>query len=309
MSNKNIIPDFPIIAKTTPEKIEVPDADYQAIYAQMVNEFLGQRVGCETLEDTRKYVEGVLNEAVHGMRFRNGKWEAWGRCPARSAKEIKRLGWREALRKRLRIYHYDIDEGFQGNPHQNTDAETEKKSFFDPDNPFNTKLSPEDMSGIDNFVDETFETFPHLDTVTDRPGVEYLAFLALKIRDTIRSNSAVSDKIVRAYKELTDTLGISGLKRMALQNQASEGTVDELVKIYEQTRATFPEMEEELIREEFELLMQKRDEGSISDATLWAYVRFYKYKFENEEELRKFVYRDPKSEKREAKSEKESAKI
>lgn len=279
-------PDFPTAAKATPEKIEVPDAEYQAIYETMVNAFLGQRVGCETLDDTRGYVKTVLDEAVHGMRFKNGKWEVWSRCPAKSAEDIRKLGWREALRKRLRIYHYDLEDGFQGNPHQ---KDGEEKEVFDPANPYGLKLSPEDRQEMQGFIDQLMEEFPQLDTVSDYAGVEMLAFLRLKTRDAIRSNTALSDRFTRMYKELTDTLGISGQKRLALQGQASEGTLEELVKIYEQTKAAFPEIEEEEIREEFALLRQKRDAGSISDATMWAWIKRYGYEFRDEGELDGFI--------------------
>jgi len=281
------IPD--ITRRVIPDKIPVPEKEYEIIFSAMVNAFHGNRVGCETLEGTKEYVKRLLRESIEGMKYRNGSWTIWKKCPAASKKEIKKLGWREALNKRLRTYHYDLNKGFLGNPHTNKPIKVGLRSLDDPSNPNRLKLSADDKKEMEEYKAKLLTDFPQLNSISDKSGIEALAFWHIKNKKLIRENGMIDDKHIKIYKELTDTLGISGSKRKAIKEETSEGTLEELHKIYKTTKKDYPEIEEDYIKEEFALLWQKYQNNSITRKTFDAWIRLEGYDFKTDEEFLKFI--------------------
>jgi hypothetical protein len=274
--------DVKISKTSVPAKITIPAPEYDKIFLDMVQAMKGNRIGCETVDSTKEYVKLKLQEACQGMRYKNGKWEIWQRCPAKTEKEVGKFGWRESLKKRLRVYQYDLDRGFLG-------AHKHEFSNKVDLNPNQLKLSPEQEKKLETIKNQILEEFPTLDTISDSIGLNMLAHLKIKMEELIKENRMPEKKMVDMYKDLTDNMGISGSKRNAIKEQVGEGTLNDLFNIFQKTEKIYPELEEDYLREELELLYQKFKSNNITRETFDALITKLGFNFSSDKELEKFI--------------------
>lgn len=271
-------------AAETPAKIELPETNYDVIFVEMTQAFLGNRDGCSTIEDTKEYVRKILTEAIYGVKHNEGgEAKPWQRCPARKTSDIKKLGWRTALNKRLRVFHYDLDKGFIGRS-ANVSSE-----LSDPQNPFEFHLTPEQVGEVDKTAKQIVDDFPELDAEADSIGIQMLAYIKLKNDEIIKTNKAPDKKLVDMFTALSDNLGISGNKRKAVKERLSDGTLEQLFTIYSETKKVYPTLEEEYYKEEVALLWQMYNNEEITRPTFDALISRLGFKFATDDEIVEFI--------------------
>jgi hypothetical protein len=250
----------------------------------MAQAFLGNRAGCKTLEDTKVYVRRVLTEAIHGIKHdEEGNVVPWQRCPARTMSEIRKLGWRDALNKRLRVFHYDLNKGFMGRS-ANVSPELD-----DSQNPLEFHLTPQQEKEVDETAKQIVEDFPELDAEADSIGIRMLAYIKLKSDEAIKKNQTPDKKLVDMFTALSDNLGISGNKRKAVKEKLSDGTIEQLFSIYNETKKVYPTLEEEYLKEEVALLWQMVNNKEITRPTFDALIARLGFKFSSDEEIVEFI--------------------
>ena len=142
---------------------------------------------------------------------------------------------------------------------------------------------------MDERTEELKKDFPTLSSQADHIGMRMVAYIEMKMNDCIKSNRPIPKEIVEMYKTLTDNLGISGNKRKAVGEQIKEGTIDQLHRIYKQTKEVYPQLEEKIGREEVALLWQALNNKEITRQTFDALISRLGYHFKNDNEIVQFI--------------------
>jgi len=270
--------------------IEFPDkATYDRILNDMVIAFLHSRVGCETEESTDKYCRNVLATCKSGFRT-NG--DIWKNAPGKPSDD-----WYEVLRKRLRIYRYDIDNRrlIPGNTKKTSIKLQEKFGLKKPDkkdlstafdatdSPISKQsLSASEKVQMEDFKEAFLKDFPIKKSVVDILMMNRLAFMYIMNKrdyDNIEITRFLTDEIIK----LSESLGVSGKQRVSQDDKDRSGTIDELVSIYKKTKEEYIDIDVEYMREELLLISNAIHRGTLEEFLGMSYVkRLFGYTIDGE---------------------------
>lgn len=266
-------------------EIDVPKDQYISILDDMVLAFLRKRVGCENKINCEQYCRDILDTCISGYK-RNGK--PWHSAPGKHYDD-----WYDVLKKRLKVYKYDIEkrEVIPGNTKTSEklkkakeesiknilsiaggDVETWSGGKVEPPTYGGDVLTISEKRMKEEFIERLKNEFPEQITAAEDIIFERLGLLyVINMRDI--SSVSITDKVTDQIKNLIETLGISGKQRVNLSIQDKTGTISKLIEIYEETKKSFIDAEKEYILEELTLISNAIHRGTIDEFLGMSHIR------------------------------------
>lgn len=270
--------------------LKVPAKFRESLLRDMTRAYKGRLYKGVPIENPYLHAKWILDRAIRGV---DAHGKPWTNVP--NNQDIDDI---ELLRRRLRVLRYDMDKGEvigwktgkdgqepgdvqevvkQLLPGPNKDS-VERTLTYGSD--INTLLTEEEEKKYKRFIRDVLKEFPQLDTVSDRPQVEMLALLKIRM-DRTKAELAINperrvgkeaEEISKLYRETLESLGISGKQRKAAQETERQGTIAELALRYERTMRDFPTLYQEWLLDELKMLLQAYERGDIGDWVIryWA---------------------------------------
>jgi len=255
-------------------RISFPDkASYDRVLNKMVLAFIGQIKGCETEKSTEQHCREVLDVCMSGFRKDGSVWK--------KAPGLPQDDWYEVLRKRLKVYKYDIDNKriIAGNTKKTSIKLKEKftlksdsSSGSSPKPPHPSELSVSDKVKMEQFKEDFLNDFPIKSSIVDTLMMNRLAFMYV-MNEKDYENVDITKFLTEEIIKLSDALGVSGKQRVNQEAKDRQGTIDELIEIYKKTKLEFIDIDKEYKIEELSLISNAVHRGSLPEFVGMSYVR------------------------------------
>lgn len=245
--------------------VEIPDSRTKnKILNDMVMAFIGNREGCETERSTEKYCKSVLETCTTGFKPNGVPWK---RMPGKLGDD-----WYDILRKRLRIYKYDIDQKIMTVKSKKVVEKIKEKYGLK-----NSKkdIGEETMDSVDDFTisekirmkefkADFLKDFPTNVSVVDDVMVDRLAFMKI-MNERDYNQIEVTKDLTKEIITLAESLGVAGKQRIVQHDRDRSGTLDELVNIYEETKKEYIDIDKEYMLEELNLISNAIHRGDLQE--------------------------------------------
>lgn len=274
--------DIPELRKILDNKIlqvKIPDADtYNKILNDMVIAFYHKTKSCQTEQETEKYCRNVLNTCITGFK-KDGM--VWNRAPGRKGDD-----WFTILAKRLKLFRYDIEKRayidnnrVKKNLTSKIEKEYNKKEITDArdfankiTNEFGKELTLREKTLLNDFKEKFRKDFPMSISIIDdmmmnRLGLMYV--LSQRDYEGLEITSGLTNEITK----LAESLGVSGKQRLSLFDQDMNGTLEQLIDVYKETKKSYLDIDKEFKTEELQMIVNAIERGTIDEFMGMDYIR------------------------------------
>jgi len=268
-------------------RVEIPGDEeeqkraYNKILNDMVLAFYKQSDGLDTEEKTRDHCKNILEICISGFKSDN---EIWHRAPGRISDD-----WFDILRKRLRVYKYDIDKkqrfGLRTKKIKNAaqslvEREKNKRSLKlskqaednDTADEEDFSLSIKEKMRMEEFKEMFMKNFPLNATVIDELMMHRLAFMSV-LNERDYNAVEVTKNLTKEIIELAESLGVSGKQRVKQSDEDRSGSLEQLFDIYKESKKEAIDADREWMIEELKLISNAIHRGSLEEFLGMAWIR------------------------------------
>lgn len=277
---------FETPATQLPRVLDIPEERREQIVQQMAKAYEGYNYKGSAIGDPIFFARKLLYRVINGKTDDNHEWVG--------VPNKKNDTDEELLRKRFRIIGYDVDYGERlENKSKKKKHKRQVRQFITNESVdkvrgnasrphrLGTFLSSEEEKIFKQFKKKLYQDHPGLkDSIVDELGVDQLAFQHIEIlraqgtiatqRHDKQINVDIS-RLIKQYRELCQTLGISRKQRLDQRKNRDDGTVADLVRTYQETAKNFHEQYRDWLIEEFHCVVNKWERGELPE---W-YVQYY----------------------------------